>query len=239
MDPRSKALSVIILNAAIFNANFISLFAFLIFFILLLKSVGISIGSVILKTRSFLILLALVFVARSFSTPGDPFLEINFIKLTREGMRDGALLAWRILLIVVTGILFSSTTKTSEIKAVVEWFLRPISFIPEKKASLMMSLLFRFVPVIFEQANEISAAQRARCIEKRKNPLYKAKKMCVPLILKTFKNADNLAEAMEARLYSEDRAPHHFRRPGKDFLIPLALLFISAAIAAEKYFLFI
>jgi len=61
------------------------------------------------------------------------------------------------------------------------------------------------VPVILNQANETAEAQRARCVENRKNPVYRLIRLGIPLIRRTFERADRLAVAMEARCYTENR----------------------------------
>jgi energy-coupling factor transporter transmembrane protein EcfT len=103
------------------------------------------------------------------------------------------------------GLSFVSTTRPSEIKAAVQWFLDPFPFIPAKRIATMMSLIMRFMPVFLGQAKETADAQRARGVENRKNPLYRLKKLLIPLMRRTFTTADKLAVAMEARCYSENR----------------------------------
>jgi len=232
MDPRSKALCLLILSPAIFQAEFVDLFALSALFLFLLNRIHFPIMEMLSKIKPFLILILFVFMARACFTPGDMLIGNSYIQITQEGARHGGLSAWRLFSVIILGIIFSSTTKISEIKSVVEWFLRPIPFVPEQKAAMMISLVFRFVPVIFEKANEISAAQRARCVENRKNPLYRIQKIAIPLILRTFSHADKLTEAMEARLYSENRSSRHFSKLSKkDFLAPLAVLCMAALMA--------
>jgi biotin transport system permease protein len=230
-DPRIKAVSVLILSPAILHAGAVPLLALSGIFFFFLKMAGFSILSVIWRTRRFGVLLAFLFAARAFSPPGD-LPDAPLLQWTWEGARIGGLSAWRLFDIVLLGILFSSTTKYSEIRSVAEWLLRPIPLIPERKTAMMMGLLFRFIPVIFEQAAEISAAQRSRLMERRKNPIYKIQKTALPLIRKTFDNADRLAEAMESRLYSESRTQANFKPLEKKALIPAAVLCVGALIAA-------
>jgi len=222
----------LILSPSIFHAEFISLSALSALFVFLLRDIDFSIVELLSKIKYFLILLAFVFMARACSTPGDIIIGTENINITWDGARDGGLIAWRVFSVIVAGILFSSTTKISEIKSVVECFFAPIPFVSEQNVAMMISLVFRFVPVIFEQANEISAAQRSRGMENRKNPLYKIQKISVPLMLKTFAQADRLTEAMEARLYSQNRSPRHFPKLAKkDILAPLAVLCLAALMA--------
>ena len=69
----------------------------------------------------------------------------------------------------------------------------------------MMGLILRFVPVIFDQAAETTGAQKARCVQNRRNPLYRLIKLGFPLMRRTFERADDLVVAIEARGFSENR----------------------------------
>jgi energy-coupling factor transporter transmembrane protein EcfT len=69
----------------------------------------------------------------------------------------------------------------------------------------MMGLIVRFIPVIFQKTHAISEAQKARCIERRKNPCYRLKALVMPLMRGVFQDADKLAMAMVARCYHENQ----------------------------------
>jgi energy-coupling factor transporter transmembrane protein EcfT len=157
------------------------------------------------ELRFFLIFLLLILAARMLTTPGAVLIEIKSIAITRPGLTSGTLICWRLTIIAFVGFLFVFTTPSSEIKAAVEWFLKPAAFIPGKRIAAMMGLIARFIPVILNQAKETAEAQRARCVEYRRNPLYRIVRLGIPLIRRTFEQADKLIVAMEARCYSEDR----------------------------------
>ncbi|MBN9058653.1 MAG: energy-coupling factor transporter transmembrane protein EcfT, partial [Rhizobiales bacterium] len=89
------------------------------------------------------------------------------------------------------------TTPVSEMAELVEWLLeplRPIGINPEK-VGLSIALAIRFVPLISEEFRHIREAQAARGLAA--NPLA----LIVPLIIRTLKSADELADAIEARGY--------------------------------------
>ena len=155
--------------------------------------------------RFFLIFLLLILLVRMLTTPGTALIEIKSIAITRPGLMSGVLICWRLVIIALLGYLFVFTTSSSVIKAAVEWFLKPVAFIPGRRIATMMGLIVRFIPVILNQAKETAEAQRARCVEYRKNPLYRLVRLGVPLIRRTFEQADRLIVAMEARCYSENR----------------------------------
>ena len=159
--------------------------------------------SAIRELRYFFLLLAMVFIARVLSTPGEPLVQIGMLAIGKKGVVQGAVVCWRFLLVAVLGLLFVSTTRISAIKRSVAWFFRPLPGVPEKRVAVTLGLIVRFIPVIFEKAGEVSAAQHARCIAQRKNPVFRLKTFTVPLLKGVFITAGNLAMAMEARCYSE------------------------------------
>ena len=127
-------------------------------------------------------LLIIVFMIRFVATPGEPWFQLFQITFTRQGMMDGLLVCWRLLLVVLMGFIFVSSTRTSDIKSAVERLLAPIPLIPEKRVATMMGLIVRFIPVIFQKAQGISEAQKARCITHRKNPIYRLQVLSMPLM---------------------------------------------------------
>lgn len=205
IDVRFKLLFLVLISLASLKAQVPSLSILtLVLAVVLLRS-GLGFRSSLKEFRYVILLLALIFVARAFSTPGSAVIEFKWIAFTREGLYDGAVVCWRLMVVIMTGLTFVLTTRPSEMKAGVEWLLNPFPLIPAKRIATMMSLIVRFIPVIFEQARETSDAQRARGVENRKNPVYRLKMFGIPLMRRTFEKADKLAVAMEARCYSENR----------------------------------
>ena len=161
----------------------------------------------------------MVFTARVLSTPGERFVKIGFLEIGKQGLGDGAVVCWRLLLVVVLGLVFVSTTRISDIKQSVAWFFRPVPGVPEKRVAIMLGLIVRFIPVIFAKAGEVTAAQQARCIGRRKNPLFRIKALTIPLLRGVFRDAGNLAMAMEARCYSEDSIRRMTSATGMDWVV--------------------
>jgi energy-coupling factor transporter transmembrane protein EcfT len=96
--------------------------------------------------------------------------------------------------------------------------LKPFPWIPAKRIAIMMSLVVRFIPIIFEQAKKTMDAQRARGVDNRKNPVYRLKMFSIPLMRRIFERADKLVLAMEARCYSENRTDSLLSSGVKDWI---------------------
>jgi energy-coupling factor transporter transmembrane protein EcfT len=150
-------------------------------------------------------LLLLVFVARALSTPGEPVFEILSLAPTLPGLLDGLLICWRLVLVVLFGFVLIATSRSTDLKAAVIWALKPFPSLPGPRLGTMMGLVVRFIPMIMEQARETTDAQKARCVDNRRNPIYRLVKLVVPLVRRIFEDADKLTLAMEARCYSDDR----------------------------------
>jgi energy-coupling factor transporter transmembrane protein EcfT len=165
------------------------------------RSVRIQAG----ELRWIALLLAFVFAARALSTEGASVFSLVGLDITREGLCDGALVCLRLVLVIMLGSLLMATTRSVEIKAGVQWFLKPLPFVSAERVGTMLGLLVRFIPVIFEEVSQAAEAQRARAVEFRRNPIRRMVKLGIPVMSRIFKRSDELALAMAARCYSEFR----------------------------------
>jgi energy-coupling factor transporter transmembrane protein EcfT len=224
LDPRFKLLFIILLSLVCLNLFFISLgiSTFLLSALIIYSRLPLISG--VKELRYFFVLLLFVFLARVLSTGGVSLVEVKFISVSKQGLTAGFLVCWRLAFIVLLGFTLISTTRPAEIKAAVQWYLKPVPFIPEKKVAIMMGLILRFVPVIFDQAAETADAQKARCVQNRRNPVYRLIKLGFPLMRRTFERADDLVAAIEARAFTESRTDPELISHRRDWV---ALLVIS------------
>jgi energy-coupling factor transporter transmembrane protein EcfT len=182
------------------------------------------------ELRYFVWLLVFVWLVRSLSVPGKSVVDLAWIQISREGLIEGGFICWRLALIVILGALLVVTTRSADIRAAVEWFLKPLPLVPHKRIGTMLGLMVRFIPVVFDQINEIQDAQRARGVENRRNPFYRLPRLLNPTLRKTFTRADELATAMEARCFSENRADRIFSAGVADWLTIIGVGLVCTAI---------
>ncbi len=228
LDVRFKLIFLVLISFASLKAQVAGLSLLTLILVVALINVRVSLGSILRDLRYASILLIFIFVARALSTSGSAFVEFKFVSVTREGLYEGALVCWRLVIVIITGLAFVLTTRPSEIKAAVAWILRPFPFVPAKRIATMMSLIVRFMPVIFQQAKETLDAQRARGVENRKNPVYRLVKLGIPILRRTFERADKLALAMEARCYSENRTDPRLSSGIKDWITLFVVVFLCS-----------
>ena len=200
LDPRTKQILLMVFGmAALFGDERFLLLASLLV-ALLLHQAGLRFTTIVREIRYFLYLLIFVFAVRAIS-----FTDQFYPVILPGGFSEAIFFCWRLLLIVLMGLLLVSTTRTSDIRAAIIWFLRPLPLINEKMAATMVGLLVRFLPLILFQAREIDEGMRARGIERRRNPLVRPIRFSVALFRRVFVRADELVETMQARCYSEQR----------------------------------
>lgn len=222
MDGRIKVICMILLSIATCAANqILDLFLLTLLLLPTLFGSALPIKKFLIQLKYFLFLIGLVMAVHSFSIPGAPLTNFSIVNPTREGLYSGLVFGWRIILIVIMGSILTATTTLSTLKDAVEWFLRPIPFIPETKIATMIGLTFTLIPLIFDQASEMMEAQKARCIEGRKSPITRIVFLTYPLLLHTLLRADEMVLAMESRCYSGERTKAVFRTKPMDWLFLL------------------
>lgn len=203
IDVRCKIMGLLIISIVSLNTGVPSLLILSALLAFLMMDSRLGLKNVLRQIRYFFIFMLIIIIARTLSTKGAQVYHLYFIPISIQGLAGGLIICWRLFLIVLVGLLFVSTTKPSQIKAAVKWFFDPIPFVSGQRLATMLSLVMRFIPVILNQARETSEAQKARCVENRKNPIYRLNKIGIPLLRRTFENADRLIFAMEARCYNE------------------------------------
>lgn len=157
--------------------------------------------------RSIFVLVAITLLFNIFFTEGPPIYQYGIIKISREGLSFGMLMALRLLLIVLATSILTLSTSPIQITDALESLMRwgKIFRLPVHEIAMMMSIALRFIPTLMEQLEKIIKAQMARGADFERGSLVKKMKsfvpILVPLFVQAFRHADELAIAMEARCY--------------------------------------
>ncbi|MFZ7124818.1 MAG: energy-coupling factor transporter transmembrane component T family protein [Desulfobacterales bacterium] len=224
-DVRHKMGEVLLLSIAFSGGGLIGMTAANALLLTILVHVRVSIRDMLYSLRWMAFFFLAVFAARALSTPGMPLWAWAGLVMTREGVYSGAIAVWRLGGIVLLSLLFIASTRPAEIKAAVQWLLKPVPFLPERRVGVMMSLMIRFIPVLLSQAAETRDAVAARGLSGRNHPFRSLRFSTLPVIRRTLLSADRLALAMAARCYSEDRTDPGFQaRPVDHVCLSLTLL---------------
>lgn len=238
LDPRTKIITLFFYVIALFMLDSLSGYAGI-----LLLTVAVIILSripfiVIIKgLKPLWLILVLTLTFHLFLTQGDIIWQWSVFKITLQGLRQGIFMTMRLVcLVAITSLLTLTTTPillTDGIERVLKALFIPVAH----ELAMMMTIALRFIPTLIEETEKIMKAQMARGADfDTGGILARAKSLIpllVPLFLSSFRRADELAMAMEARCYrgGENRTRMKqlklVRRDYLAFMISFSFLFIS------------
>ncbi len=230
LDTRLKFFITCLVGMSMLPAEGIACCFYFLMLHFFLKKTGLHFFPILNHMKLFLILLFFIFLTKALTTQGNLLFSAYSLTVTGQGVTEGAMTAFKFFLLMLTGLIFSATTRPSSVKAAVQWFLKPIPLVPEKRVAVMISLALCFLPVILKQAKEVSDAQKARCAHLQKNPVKKTMGLALPLLKKTFLSADHLVLAMESRCYCDDRTDPEFTPSGKEKAFLLGSIAVCACL---------
>jgi energy-coupling factor transporter transmembrane protein EcfT len=225
LDPRTKQALLMGLGAVSMGGRWIYLALLYLIVMFLIRSAGLRIGRMVCEIRYFLFFLLFVFAVRTLAFQG------GWIPVIAPGSAAKALMVClRLLLVVAMGLLLIATTRIAHIRAALVWYLKPLPFVDERMAATMVGLVVRFLPLILIQGREIADAQRARGIDRRRNPLTRLMRFTIALFRRVFLTADELVTAMQARCYNEQRTLPELSFSRCDGLAVAGAIFLSLTV---------
>ena len=141
------------------------------------------------------------------SPPASPSSASGFIHLSWRGLELAAFLSLRLVVLVLIGSVLTLTTPPMALTDGLAWLGRPLRRlrVPTDELALMVTIALRFIPTLLVELDTIMRAQRARGADFRRGGLRERARalvpVLVPLFVLSFRRADELALAMEARCY--------------------------------------
>ncbi len=246
LDPRIKLLATVLLIVIIFFAK--NMLGYGVLILLTVFLVGLSripVKTILKSIKPLIFVVLLTVVMNIFFTGGenvvlDQKIWIIHLRLTAEGILNGVKMALRILLLIVdTGVILTYTTSPIDLTDGIERLLSPLGRlgVPVHSFAMMMSLALRFVPTLIEETDKIIAAQKSRGADFSSGNIISRVKalipVLIPLLISSFRRADELALAMECRCYHGGKGRTKMKElklQAKDvvFLLVLAL-FLAVA----------
>lgn len=238
VDPRLKLLVVIAGTVLVFlYGNGWALLAFSGMLLAVLVAVRLPLLRVLKSVRTVWVIIIITALLQFFLTPGQEIFRWGFIKITDAGLSNGILLSSRVLVLVIMLAALTMTTAPLRLADGLEFVLRPLEYlrVPVGRVTTVVSITLMFIPNILDMSHKVIRAQMARGADFESANIFRRVKdiipVLVPLFVKVFHDADDLACAMDARAYAGGE--------GRTRLYPLkmkapetilALAFIAAAI---------
>ena len=240
MDPRSKLLFVFLFVCVVFLANNLVTYAILGAYTLLLVGLSkIPLRFMLNGLKPILFIIFFTFFLHVFFTKeGDVLLEWGWLTIYEGGLKQGIFISLRFTLLILMTTLLTLTTTPIALTHGLEELLGPFKKIklPVHEMALMMSISLRFIPTLMEETSKIMKAQAARGVEFNSGPIKDRISaivpLLVPLFVSSFKRAEDLAVAMEARGYrgGEGRTKYRQLQWKTADTVLLISIFILAAV---------
>ena len=123
-------------------------------------------------------------------------LVLGGLSVWSQGVWQALEMVLRLFTLVLAALVVSMTTPLTQMMQVVVWLLGPLQrlgWVNAEKVALGFGLTLRLIPELGVQWQDIRVAQRARGLTR--SPLT----MGVPMLLRTLRRADEIAEAIDAR----------------------------------------
>jgi len=240
LDPRVKIVLAIVLAVALFTRqSYVAMAAYAAAVVLGLILSGLSARVVWSALRPALILIVITFLAQLLFTSGPALTEWGPFHISAQGLERATFLGIRLVLLVLVGMLLTMTTAPVPLTDGLAWLLRPLGYlrVPTEELALMVTIALRFIPTLLVELDTIMRAQQARGADFRSGGLITRAKalvpVLVPLFVLSFRRADDLALAMEARCYTPGvvRTRLHPLRAGRGDAVFLAATAAVIALA--------
>lgn len=212
LDPRVKILLSIIYIINLFLINnfkgYIFVVAFTVAIIIISK---VPFKYIYKGLKPVFILLIITALLNIFMTGGNsgeaPLWQWKFLKIYKAGLLLAGFMIVRLVFLIVGTSLLTLTTSPIELTDGLEKLLNPFKKIglPAHELAMMMTIALRFIPTLMDETDKIMKAQMARGADFESGNLVSRAKnlvpLLVPLFISSFRRADELAMAMEARCY--------------------------------------
>lgn len=214
LDPRTKILLWLALATELFFIRtYVGYAVFLGFLLAVIRLSRIPTGYVLRGLKpafpfiAALFAVQLLFSGNLYAWSPNVVFQWRFVRITKDALRTYSLLMLRVLMLFLSVTLLSLVTSLVALTDGVESLLslgRPIG-VPANELAMVMVIALRFVPTLVEELERIVKAQMARGARVEEGNFIRrtAQRIPVllPLLVNTFRRADDLILAMEARCY--------------------------------------
>lgn len=153
---------------------------------------------------SWLWFLGILFAFQAFSLSEEAPRLIARLPVTTDSLTRAAITGWRLVLILLFGILFTAVTKPTDLKESLIRLLRPLPFLPKRRIAVMVALTLRLFTILLDLVHEVRLANRARLGDRARSPLRRIQSLVLPVLRRALIRADAMAIALAARGYRED-----------------------------------
>lgn len=243
MNASVKILLTIAYIVAVFLVKEFHFFGFgacLVFVLLAAVFSNVPFGKLLKSIKTILIVILISAILQVFLTKkGTPLWKNGFI--TDLGLYKAGFIVCRITLVVMGASLLTLTTSPVEIADGLEDLLSPLKIIkfPVHEFALIMSIALRFIPTLLDETDRIIKAQKSRGADFESGNIFNRAKalipVLIPLLINSFRRADGLADAMDARCYAGSKKRTRFKKMHLSFRDLIGTIIVAGLIVGICY----
>ncbi len=247
LDPRTKFMAVILFIIDVFIIkSFWGYAAAAVFLAAVVALSKLPVKMLFSGLKNIIIIILFTVCLNMFFTQGEVvFFKWGIIQITDAGVILALRMAVRLILLIVGSSVLTLTTSPIQLTDAIEYMLKPFKKIgvPSHEIAMMMTIALRFIPTLIEELDKIKKAQMARGADFDTGGIIKKAKslipLLVPLFVSSFRRADELAMAMEARCYRGDinrTRMNQLRFQRQDFVAAAIIVVLSVVLIFERIF---
>jgi energy-coupling factor transport system permease protein len=140
---------------------------------------------------------AIIIIQSLFTSSGTNLIRMGSISiLTTEGLRRGIEIILRMMIIILSAAIITTSTSREMIQGLVQWKI-------PYEIAFMTSVAIRFLPVMVQEMKDVLTAIQLRGVELKKIPVQKKYQIysyiLMPIVISSIIKAQRLSIAMETR----------------------------------------
>lgn len=208
LDPRVKLVGTVLFMVSLFIFNnYVCYGIALLFLISVIAMSKVPVKFMLKGMKSIIVLILITVIYNLFMTPGKELVRLWIFKITIEGIFASIYMFTRLTFLIIGSSIMTLTTTPNQLTDGIERLFNPLKIfkVPVHEMAMMMSIALRFIPILMEELDKITKAQIARGADLESKNLFKKIKglvpILVPLFISSFRRANDLALAMDARGY--------------------------------------
>ncbi len=248
IDPRMKIILVLLYMVSVFICKkIIALSLSLTFIIAVLIIAKINLKVIIKGIKPIIVVVIITALLNLLYGTGEPLVKLWVFSITKNGIMNAVFMAFRVFLLVISGLMLTYTTTPTKLTDAIESLLKPLHTVfnmDVHSLAMTMTIALRFIPTLVEEVDKIMSAQKSRGADMETGGLIKRVKaiipVLIPLFVSAFRRANELSYAMDCRCYQGGEGRTRMNRMhlvARDYISLTVTLLYFAAIICVKIFL--
>jgi|YNPNPStandDraft_1061719.scaffolds.fasta_scaffold48094_2 energy-coupling factor transport system permease protein len=232
LDAAVKTTCALLLTAAVFLAGSpYAVLAFLPLGAALVFLAAVPPWQALRGLKTIMVILLITSLTQLFFAHGRTLFRLGPFRVTNAGVVNGFVYSLRIIFLALVIILLTMTTSPTDLVRAFERLMRPLRRLrfPVQRLALVMTLAFRFLPVMLGRAEDIVVAQLSRGARlDSRNPLRRLRALfplVMPFFAACFRDAEAVSLALACRGWNgeEGRTSYRIYRVGGADICALAV----------------